>query len=209
MKKADVILDGKKTRRHGAGGRVDGRGKTGGHCQLKPYQSNHCPSGETPHHVVPDHVFREKGASGRRYPHTPAYGEGLTICLEGATKATAKGGGTIQRIRGQIRDYVNKLATHGRVHLRVDSREMRLGLAGHPKGTTTLKQMEHAGAVAVARETGCDEKDIERQLRQYHSRPPYALTGNERVRANPFGRGFDDPPFGIMGRPDRDNVFTR
>ncbi|MDR1424182.1 MAG: hypothetical protein LBI92_06235 [Azoarcus sp.] len=178
-------------------------------CKLKPYRKNKeqggCPAGDSPHHVVPDHVFKEKGGGGSYYPGTPNHADGLTICLKGATKSTAADGNTRLRkqdFRGRIREYFRQLAAHGRVHARLDSREIVLAVKGSPFGTTTLREMEKAGARAIAKETGCDQKYLEKQLRDFHKGPPYSLPPETRVRADPFGM-FSNPPFEMMGRPDK------
>jgi hypothetical protein len=198
------LLGGKRDGGHD-GGYVTRRKAGDPRCKLKPYKSNNCPNGETPHHVVPDHVFREKGKAGARYPGTPSHADGLTLCLVGATKSTDTSGGQIKKkdFKGRLRDYFAQLATHGRVHVRLDSREIILGTKGNPRGTTTLGEMEQASARAVAKETGCDQKDLEKQLREFHGSPPYSLPETTKVRANPFGFMFDDPPFEIMGRSEQ------
>jgi hypothetical protein len=204
-----------------------GGGKGGGYtkkkarndprCKLLPYSKNKSKClGETPHHVVPDHVFKEKG-KGDYYPNTPKHADGLTICLAGAKKSTAEDGAQIKKkdFRGRLREYVARLAAHGRVHARLDGREFFLGRTGTPAGTTTLEKMEREGARAVAKETGCDQKDLEKQLREFHGSSPYNLSGDTLVRANPFGRisgkwGLPDPPVGtVLGRPDQKIIGPR
>src|SRR5262249_19150371 len=62
-------------------------------CQLTTYDPNNCPSGTTPHHLVPDSLFKVSGASAARVPGVtlpqgdPGYNAGLCICLTGQDKA--------------------------------------------------------------------------------------------------------------------------
>jgi hypothetical protein len=81
--------------------------------------------------------------------------------------------------------YWSNLADHGRIHARLDPVEQILGEAGKPPGTTTLGQMESKSVDIVANYTGCDAKDLKRQLREYHSKEPYRLArerSSERIR---------------------------
>ena len=197
---------GRSNRQSGGGrggGYARGTARTDPRCKLRPY-SEGCANGATPHHVVPDHVFRT--TSGVRYEGAPGHRDGLSVCVQGKAKHTGADGKPIKRkMFDRARDYVKSLGQHGRIHIRTDSRELWLGLQGTPKGTTTLGQMEAVGARAVAAETGCDPRDLERQLREHHGSSPYNLPSNTRVRADPTGRVFDEPPFEIMGRPNRES----
>lgn len=187
----------------GKGGYVTG--KNDPRCKLLPYNKNdkgRCPAPfTTPHHVVPDHVFKPRGG-GPRYTGAPTHGQGLTICVDGKDKRTGRDGSQLKR--GNFltdNDYYDALATHGRLHLKVDLYELALGAAGSPQATTRLDAMEKAAARAVAKEVGCDEKDIERQLRDYHSDTPFNLPPDTLVRADPWA-AYPNPPANIMGRPD-------
>lgn len=62
-------------------------------CQLTTYDPNNCPSGTTPHHLVPDSLFKISGSGAARVPGvtlpegSAGYNAGLCICLTGQDKA--------------------------------------------------------------------------------------------------------------------------
>jgi len=62
-------------------------------CQLTTYSPNNCPSGTTPHHLVPDSLFKASGSGPARLPGVTlpqgdrGYNMGLCICLTGQDKA--------------------------------------------------------------------------------------------------------------------------
>ncbi|MDR1423467.1 MAG: hypothetical protein LBI92_02505 [Azoarcus sp.] len=206
-KKADRVLGGGK-----GGGYVKRKEQPGPRCKLGEYKDG-CPSGGTPHHVVPDHVFHEKGKLGRRYPGAPTHGQGLCICVTGKDKNTAPDGSQTKGIKRKgidlryIREVWNKLADHGKIHLLVDVHEARLAyMPPRPNGVTTLGKMEKAGASAASRVTGCNRHDLEDQLRAHHKK--LGLEKSVLVRADPMGLLFEgNPPYGIMGK--RDQIINR
>jgi len=207
-KKADRVLGGGR-----GGGHVKKRPRGDPRCKLREHKDG-CPSGGTPHHVVPDHVFHEK-SSGRRYPGAPAYAQGLCICVTGRIKNTAPDGSSVKGIKRKgidvsyIREVWSKLADHGKIHLLVDYHEARFAyMSPGPDGVTTLGRMEKAGASAVSKVTGCDRKDLEKQLREHHGR--LGLQQNVLVRADPMGLLFKgNPPYEIMGKRNQGITIPR
>lgn len=158
-----------------------------GRCTLKPYRKG-CTPPQTPHHVVPDHCFKQPGDAGGYYPGTEGvkHADGLCICVGGATKSTATDGSSISRVKGKFLEYYRKLADHGKIHVFTDAGEYALGKAGNPTGTTSLGSMEKLGARVAGKVTGCDPADLEKQLRDYHQSK--GLGPDAKVRADPFGQ---------------------
>jgi hypothetical protein len=194
-----------------------------GRCTLRPYQPNRCPPGQTGHHVVPDHCFTQPG--GERYANVPSNAKGLVICVGGAGKHTNQDGSSAGSLKKLIKKtwremkgstlqekaeaalavkhgYISNLAEHGRIHFKFDAQEQAEGMLGKPPGTMELGKMEAMAAKVVAEETGCDAKDLEKQLREHHKSDPYKLGEKALVRADPFGqvKGLDITK---MGRPDQ------
>jgi hypothetical protein len=152
-------------------------------CQLTPYKDG-CAGGKTPHHCVPDHCFKESGPKGAYYPGAVKHADGLCICVSGATKSTPAPGSP------------DTLADHGKIHQLFDAQERKLGDAGSPKNTASLGSLEDAAAKCVSEVTGCDEKDLKKQMRDYHQGK--GIGPNTKLRADPFGKRAN-PPFGEMG----------
>lgn len=176
----------KKTESGGGGKDTQIKDKAKGRCTLRPYRKG-CPPPQTPHHVVPDHCFKQPGA-GSYYPGTEGvtHADGLCICVGGATKSTATDGSSISRVKGKFLDFYRKLADHGKIHVFTDAGEYALGKAGNPTGTTSLGSMEKLGSRVAGKVTGCDPADLEKQLRDYHQSK--GLDPDTKVRADPFGQ---------------------
>lgn len=141
--------------------------------------------GASPCFAIP----RKQG--GGRYPGTQGitYQSGLVICVGGATKSSGKEGGSIKRSsykgQGRLSRWFADLAEHGQIHWLMDSQEKAFGLANRPKGTASLGELEDAGAHSAGVVTGCDPKDLKRQLRAYHQ--SHDLPESTRLRADPYG----------------------
>jgi hypothetical protein len=196
--KLTKLIPGKKGKKHDdkdkkkpeQGGGNDGLkvvGENEGRCTLKPHRKG-CPPPQTPHHVVPDHCFKQPGDAGGYYPGTEGVKDanGLCICVGGANKSTAKDGSSISRVKGKFLEYYRKLADHGKIHVFTDAGEYALGKAGNPAGTTSLDSMEKLGARVAGKITGCDPAYLETQLRNYHQSK--GLGPDTKVRADPFGQ---------------------
>ncbi len=164
-------------------------------CTLQPY-SKPCPPGQTGHHCVPDHCFKEAGRGGKAYPGAVPHKDGLCICVSGATKSTGKGGKRIKQGKTPDAKHFAALAEHGRIHKLFDMMEAELGKMGDPPNTAKLGELEDAAAEVIALVTGCDEDDIKKQLRDYHKKR--GLGASTKLRADPFGRRAN-PPRGGMG----------
>lgn len=87
--------------------------------------------------------------------------------------------------KGRLSRWFSDLAEHGQIHALMDVREGKLGARNTPKGTASLGQLEDAGAFSAGVVTGCDPKDLKRQLRAYHQ--SHGLPENTRLRADPYG----------------------
>lgn len=147
------------------GGRVKGDGKD---CRLRTY-SEGCPTGRTPHHVVPDRVFRMPGERGTRLPNGIAHKDGLCICVDGASP----------RKKGP------RPNEHGMVHALYDVEELAIGASGNPPGTAPLWKLEAAGVAAASAVTGCNPVIMAAQLRTHHQSK--GLSALEIYRADPRG----------------------
>jgi hypothetical protein len=181
-KKPAANSDIKKPEPAGDGTKIKGDGKNGGRCKLRPYSVG-CPSG-TPHHVVPDHCFKNPG-TGIRYPGALTHGEGLSICVSGSGKHSTPDGGHTKRGKKPVPQFLSEVAEHGQIHIAMDLAEAALGEVGNPKGTATLGQLELVGATTAGAVTGCDKADLQRQLREYHQSK--GLGPNIKLRADPTG----------------------
>ncbi|MFB9246502.1 PAAR-like domain-containing protein [Massilia antarctica] len=180
----------------GDGTTITPRRRSRGRCELRPY-SEGCESG-TPHHVVPDHCFKQPGESGAYYNGAIKHKDGLCICVQGPTKSTTVSG-TSMKMKGlRLKDYYSQLADHGKIHARFDVLELALGARGDPKGTAKLGDLERAGASVVGKVTGCDAEDIRKQLRDFHG--ANGLGQDVKLRADPFGSVKNLDP-SLMGKP--------
>lgn len=162
------------------GGGVKGHGRD---CRLRTYKEG-CPGGRTPHHVVPDRVFRMP--NGQRLPGGLSHAEGYTICVDGATP----------RKRG------TRANEHGAIHDIYDLEEAALGALGDPRGTAELIKLELAGVAAASKITGCNPLIIAAQLRAYHQSK--GLSPSMKFRADPRGsmiRGVDPGSLGTGASP--------
>lgn len=173
-----------------AGGIGGGYVTGGGRCRLRRYKEG-CPDGRTPHHVVPDHVFKQPGG-GAYYPAGPKYQDGFkhadgwTVCASGKTKSSKPDGSSAKKgAFARAKDWFNSLDDHGKIHALLDPAETALGAAGNPKGTTSLGEMEAAGVAAAAKVLGCDATSMLADLRSKHQAD--GLPMDMKVRADPFG----------------------
>lgn len=196
-KKAASKGDGKQPGPAGDGTKVKGDGKDTGRCKLRPYSElkGKCPGGGTPHHVVPDHCFRPTGRTSTYYPGGIKHADGLSICVTGAGKFSKPGGGTTNRVGKPLETFLREVADHGKIHALMDAAEEALGLAGNPKHTATLGQLEMAGATTAGQVTGCDPADLQKQLRTYHQSK--GLGPETKWRADPNGNAKNLSPVGL------------
>jgi hypothetical protein len=158
----------KQAAERAAGGRDGGRskGKTKRDCRLRPY-SQGCAGGKTPHHVVPDRVF--KNPSQVRYAGGLSHAQGLCICVDGGTPVR-KG---------------PKPNEHGLIHGMYDAAEAALGSKGNPVGTALLAEIEALGVASASAITGCNPVTMAAQVRAYHQSK--GLSPGSRFRADPRG----------------------
>jgi hypothetical protein len=140
---------------------------TGRDCRLRKYKDG-CAGGKTPHHVVPDRVFRMPGQD-RPYAGGLAHGDGYSICVDGPTP-----------IRKGAR--ANE---HGLIHAIYDPLEAALGAKGNPVGTASLGELEALGVAAAAKVTGCNPVRMAAELRVHHQTSGLSL--GTKVRADPTG----------------------
>jgi hypothetical protein len=172
-------------------------------CTLRPYKDG-CEGDKTPHHCVPDHCFKEKGPAGTYYSGGIPHAEGLCICVEGATKSTGVKGKRVRKRRMSDQKHYAALAEHGRIHKLFDQIERVLGDAGSPKNSAKLGDLEDAAAKSIAVVTGCDEKDLKKQLRDHHAKN--GLEPDKKLRADPFGKRAN-PPMEDMGTTMESGLF--
>jgi hypothetical protein len=164
-------------------------------CTLKPYKEG-CPAGQTPHHCVPDHCFKEAGRGGAYYPGAVKHADGLCVCVSGSTKSSAAAGGTVKQEEfGSATEHLAALAEHGRIHMKFDKLESQLGNAGTPQGTAKLGDLEDAAAASVSEVTGCDKDKLKKQIREHHKSK--GLGPDTKLRADPYGQA--SPPAVEMG----------
>lgn len=178
---------------------VPGRNRDNGRCRLRPYKER-CPNGQTPHHVVPDHCFKQPGDNGAYYNGAIRHGDGLSVCVDGKGKFNTPDGGTTTKTGRRLIQYYPELAQHGQIHARFDIIERGLGKIGTPKGTASLGQLEDIGAGVVSQVTGCNKEDLKRQLREYHQSK--GLPPETKLRADPSGaiKNLDASKMGVPRR---------
>jgi hypothetical protein len=166
-------------------------------CQLRSYKDG-CPGGLTPHHCVPDHCFKKPDSQGGGlYPGGLSHGDGLCVCVKGSTKSTGAAGGNVSRKNfSSDKKHFDALAEHGRIHKLFDKAEADLGKAGKPPNSAKLGELEDAAAKVISQVTGCDEKDLKKQIRAHHQ--SRGLAPDHKFRADPFGRK-KAPPYSTMG----------
>lgn len=143
-------------------------------CKLKPY-SKGCPGGKTPHHLIPDHCFKQPGKDGKYYRGAVEHKDGLSICVTGKDKS---------------------IGQHKRIHRKFDAREADLGNKGNPRHSAKLGDLENAAADVASEVTKCDRDDLKKQLRAHHKKR--GLGANTLLRADPGGQK-TPPPFNKMG----------
>lgn len=166
VKKTPKETPGKPTEgKKGDGGSVEDNGKD---CRLRPY-SQGCHAGKTPHHVVPDRVFRMPGDGGVRLPNGISHKDGFCICVDGASP----------RKKGP------RPNEHGMIHALYDAEEQAIGALGDPVGTAPLWKLEAAGVTAASAITGCNPIIMAAQLRAHHQSKGLLPSGI--YRADPAG----------------------
>lgn len=146
-------------------------------CRLRPY-SEGCSDGLTPHHVVPDRAWREPGEKGRYYFPDDATAKKTP---QGGTKSMTHGKGLCICVTG-----AGRVLQHGAAHKLYDPVENIVGQHNTPPYTAPLLELEIMGAAAVSLVTGCDFKDMRKQLRDYHDK--HGFGPMEQVRADPYGK---------------------
>jgi hypothetical protein len=176
-------------------------------CVLRPYKDG-CPGDLTPHHCVPDHCFKKPDSQGGgMYPGGIEHGDGLCVCVSGATKSTDKSGNNISREDfTSDKKHFDALAEHGRIHSLFDKAESTLGKAGDPPNSAKLGDLEDAAAEAISQVTGCDKDDLKKQMRKHHL--DNGMQANDKFRADPYGRR-KAPPYSKMGTNSRAGGMTR
>lgn len=160
------------------GGNVKDNGRD---CRLRAY-SDGCPAGKTPHHVVPDRVFRMPGKGGVRLPNGIKHKNGYCICVEGASP----------RKKGL------RPNEHGMIHALYDAEEQTLGLLGDPVGTAPLWKLEAAGVAAAAAITRCNPVVMAAELRAHHQ--SQGLLPSDIYRADPLGNHISKVTPATLGR---------
>lgn len=153
-------------------------------CLLRPYKPDTCkPLGKTGHHVVPDRCFRLGSRSGdNRNPIKGAIseGEGLVICVEGATPTATN--------------------EHGRIHKQFSIYESALKATHSPEATAPLVEVEIAGAKSVSSVLKkCSSQKIAIQLRAYHQAKNLGAT--YRARVDVTGKIARGLPGSVFGSP--------
>ncbi|MFI8616865.1 hypothetical protein ACIGHN_15290 [Acidovorax sp. NPDC077693] len=188
---------GKKSNNSNANGSSGGYLTGGGRCRLRRY-SEGCKDGRTPHHVVPDHVFKQPGngayyPAGKQHPTGFKHADGWTVCASGKTKSSKPDGTRTKKgLFSNPKDWFNSLDEHGKIHAILDVEEIILRTKGTPKGTTSLGEMEIAGVAAAAKVLGCDAKEMLTDLRAKHNAD--GLPADMKVRADPDGKVRDLDP---------------
>ena len=139
-------------------------------CILRPYHPDTCkPLGKTGHHVVPDRCFRlgtRTGTGRNSLPNAISEGDGLVVCVEGATPTATN--------------------EHGRIHRQYSIYEKALKGIHMPEATAPLVEVEIAGAKAVSSVIKkCNAANLATQLRVYHQAK--GLAANYRVRVDVRG----------------------
>lgn len=141
---------------------------SGRDCRLRKYKEG-CAGGKTPHHVVPDRVFRMPGSAGENFPGGLSHADGFTVCVDGGTPVR----------RGP------RANEHGLIHAIYDPLEAALGAKGNPTGTASLLELEMLGVAAASKVTGCNAVRMAAELRAHHQ--AQGLSPTTTFRADPTG----------------------
>ncbi|RYL20961.1 MULTISPECIES: hypothetical protein [Acinetobacter] len=155
-------------------------------CILRPYHPDTCkPLGKTRHHVVPDRCFRlgtRTGTGRNSLPNAISEGDGLVVCVEGATPTATN--------------------EHGRIHRQYSIYEKALKGIHMPEATAPLVEVEIAGAKAVSSVIKkCNAANLATQLRVYHQAKGLAANYRVRVRVDVRGNTARTLPTGVFGSP--------
>ena len=153
-------------------------------CILRPYHPDTCkPLGITGHHVVPDRCFRlgtRTGTGRNSLPNAISEGDGLVVCVEGATPTATN--------------------EHGRIHRQYSIYEKALKGIHMPEATAPLVEVEIAGAKAVSSVIKkCNAANLATQLRVYHQAKGLAANYRVRVRVDVRGNTARTLPTGVFG----------
>ena len=156
-------------------------------CALSPKNPSNCcpqpqpkPPKQTPHHVVPDSQFSEKGGgrldldSGGQYDYSAA----PCICAAGTSHSTGK--------HGDIHTETNNLTVN---HASV--REDVKGKTVSADALWKVSEAEAVGATAVAEVTGCDEACIKSQTRRGHKK--MGIERDDQIRPTTAGTVTEPP----------------
>ncbi len=104
---------------------------------------------------------------------------------------------------GTRSDYYDALGTHGKIHHLFDAAEDELAELNKKatpslgENVATLSQLENLAATVIAKVTGCDAKDLKRQMRSYHNSK--GICGETLLRARAKG--------GAPAKPDHPNAL--
>lgn len=138
-------------------------------CKAKPYKDG-CSGGQTPHHIVPDHCFKQPGPTGLRYEgcSNVTHGNAPCICVTGSTKSSTTPSGNIMQ--------------HGRIHAIVDAIE-----DSQPNNKWNYSDAREAGTEAAAKVTGCDAACLAAQCDHYY-KDECKVKDSTKLRADSGGR---------------------
>lgn len=105
---------------------------------------------------------------------------------------------------GTEQPYYQRLGTHGKIHHIFDAAEDELARQNQTQGlgdnVATLSQLEKLAATVIAKVTGCDAKDLKRQMKSYHNSK--GIRGETLLRARADGKAPAAPqPPNALGMP--------
>jgi hypothetical protein len=153
-------------------------------CVLSPKGTNpKCCGGQTKHHVIPDHCFKERGEGGYYAGITDmSYGKGLCVCVDGTDKSDRDPG-------------TGELQTHGKIHADFD--EIEDWYRDNRDSKWSFEDANEVAADVCAFHTGCDKDCLKQQTEQFYKNKD--VGPGTTLRADSGGRLED--PTGEMGVP--------
>jgi hypothetical protein len=147
-------------------------------CATAPYGSGmKCCNGQTKHHVVPDHCFKDPGkGKGQYYEGVKdmSYGKGLAVCVDGTDK-------------DDTNSVTGELKTHGKIHQDFDRIEDQYRDSNAQQWN--FSEANEVASDVVGFHTGCDKKCLKQQTEAYYRKK--GVHDKSTLRANSQARSSD------------------
>lgn len=144
-------------------------------CALAPYGSGmKCCGGNTKHHIIPDHCFKDPGSGGYYQGiQDMSYDKGLAICVDGEDKDDA------DSVSGELK-------THGKIHGDFDRQED--WFRDNNNQQWRFEEAVEVASDVVAFHSQCDKKCLKQQTEAFYRKKKVhdktTLRANSQARRN-------------------------